>query len=67
MPPSWFMTSEEVGVSLAHLAYSPSDVAVDLVRQDSLHQRQDVLDESRPARHPLVVVAAAVAVRSIQA
>ena len=42
-------------------------MTVELGGDAALEHRQDVLDERRPARHPLVVAAAAVPVGPVQA
>src|SRR5437764_9745429 len=63
---SALIAREEIRVPLAHLPYPRRHVAVDLIAQHLFHHRQHILGESRPARHPLVVVAAAVAVGPVQ-
>src|SRR5437764_161619 len=63
---SALIAREEIGVPVPHLPYARRHVAVDLIAQHLFHHRQDVLGESRPAGHPLVVIAATVAIGPVQ-
>jgi len=49
------VSGEEVGVSCPHIADASAHMRIDLLGQDTLDNRQHILNKRLPASHPLIV------------